>query len=195
MDWETPQDLFDDLNDIFQFNLDAAANKDNTKCIHWLGPDSIIAQDSLREDWKGVVWLNCPYGRGIRKWVRKAYEESLKGSTVVCLLPARTETNWFQYCWKSAFVVFLCGRIKFSKMMTPAPFPSCIVIFSQNLPPDADISMLGEIGTIVRPLWQYRKKEAPKFDLVTTVPAMGVVVTRSIARDPEYRYIEPDTEE
>ena len=35
-DWETPQDLFDNLNNEFDFDLDAFASDKNAKCKHFL---------------------------------------------------------------------------------------------------------------------------------------------------------------
>jgi site-specific DNA-methyltransferase (adenine-specific) len=39
--------------------------------------------------------MNLPYGRAIRRWLRKAREENVRGATVVCLVPARTDTAWW----------------------------------------------------------------------------------------------------
>ena len=35
--------------------------------------------------------MNPPSKKG--KWMKKAYEQSQKGATVVCLVPSRTDTN------------------------------------------------------------------------------------------------------
>jgi hypothetical protein len=43
----------------------------------------------------GVVWCNPPYGRGLGNWVRKAFEASENGTTVVMLLPAYMGNAWF----------------------------------------------------------------------------------------------------
>ena len=76
--------------------------------------------------------MNPPYGREIGKWVAKAYEEAAKGSTVVCLLPARTDTAWWHdYCMKGE-IRFLRGRVHFlvnGVRSNAAPFPSAVVIF------------------------------------------------------------------
>ena len=51
--------------------------------------------NGLFQDWApNRCWMNPPYGREIGRWMKKAYEESLKGATVVCLVPARTDTAW-----------------------------------------------------------------------------------------------------
>ena len=125
-EWETPQGLFDKLNKEFSFNLDVCATDENTKCsCYWTKE-----QDGLKQEWRGTCWMNPPYGREIGRWVKKAYEESLKcTTTVVCLLPARTDTRWFHdYCFKGK-IRFIKGRLKFGNSKNSAPFPSAIVIF------------------------------------------------------------------
>lgn len=130
--WETPQDFFDKLDDEFHFSLDAAADCGNAKCPVYFD----VEANSLKQDWtdlhhySGAVWLNPPYGRGIGAWVKKAYETSVAGRTVVCLLPARTDTQWFHgYCLLFGEVRFIRGRLKFGGAKNSAPFPSMVVIF------------------------------------------------------------------
>ncbi len=76
--------------------------------------------------------MNPPYGREIGKWVKKAYDSTLAGATVVCLVPARTDTAWwFDYCAKGE-IRFLRGRLKFGGSKNAAPFPSAIIVFSPD---------------------------------------------------------------
>jgi site-specific DNA-methyltransferase (adenine-specific) len=127
-EWETPQPLFKDVSRIFGgFTLDACATPANAKCARFF----TRAQDGLAQRWEGKVWVNPPYGRSIGLWVRKAYEESLKGALVVCLLPARTDTHWWQDYARRGQVWFLRGRLKFGQARNSAPFPSAIVIFGK----------------------------------------------------------------
>lgn len=65
--WETPQDFFDRLNDEFSFELDVCADEFNAKCLAYFSKK----YDRLKQDWRGVCWMNPPYGRGIGKWVKK----------------------------------------------------------------------------------------------------------------------------
>lgn len=126
MEWETPQEFFNKLNAEFKFNLDVCALPYNAKCKEYFTPK----QDGLKQDWKGVCWMNPPYGRKIGKWIKKAYTESLKGATVVCLIPARTDTKyWHDYCMKASEIRFVKGRLKFGESNNSAPFPSAVVIF------------------------------------------------------------------
>ena len=128
-DWETPQDLFNPLNDEFHFTLDAAASNDSAKVKKFFSEE----QDGLSQDWgKNVVWLNPPYGlrkTPISAWVEKAYKASLTGATTVMLIPARTNTNWFhEFCLKGE-VRFIRGRPKFGGAQHGLPHPLCLVVF------------------------------------------------------------------
>lgn len=124
--WETPQWLFDRLNDEWHFETDVCAVESNKKCAHYYSPE----QDGLSQTWGGRCWCNPPYGREIGKWVKKAAESD---ATVVMLLPARTDTKWFHdYCLKYGEITFLRGRLKFGDSKNSAPFPSMIVVFRQD---------------------------------------------------------------
>ena len=92
---------------------------------------TVRKQDGLQHKWEGRCWMNPPYGRKIGQWVQKAYESSLQGATVVCLLPARTDTAWWHdFCIAhAAKITFLRGRLKFGDAKHSAPFPSAVVLF------------------------------------------------------------------
>jgi site-specific DNA-methyltransferase (adenine-specific) len=127
--WATPQDFFNKLNWRFgPFTLDPCADSENTKCTKFFTE----ADNGLSESWEGFnSFVNPPYGRGIDKWIRKAYEESRKNNTkVVMLIPARTDTKyWHQYVMKADEVYFVKGRLKFGDSENSAPFPSAVVVF------------------------------------------------------------------
>ena len=122
-EWETPQDFFDELDREFHFDVDVCATHENKKCARY------FPQFGLEQKWAGTCWMNPPYGREIGKWVKKAYEASQGGATVVCLVPSRTDTKWFHdYCMKGE-IRFIRGRLKFGGSKNSAPFPSAVVIF------------------------------------------------------------------
>ena len=131
-DWETPQKLFDELNEEFNFTLDPCSSHKNAKCKkHYT-----IEEDGLKQTWTSeVVFCNPPYGREIGKWVKKAYDEwKHHGATVVMLIPARTDTTYFhEYIYKRAELRFVKGRIKFEingdNFGGCSTFPSMIVVF------------------------------------------------------------------
>ncbi len=128
-EWETPQDVFDHYNQLFNFQLDVCASEENNKCVNFYSKDD----DGLKQHWYGRNWMNPPYGRQISKWVEKAWWESLDNNALtVCLLPARTDTAWWQnFVLNADSVLFVRGRLKFGGQK-PAPFPSAIVIFGLN---------------------------------------------------------------
>lgn len=131
-EWETPQRLFEQLDRTYSFTLDACATAENAKCAKYYTPE----EDGLAQPWEGRVWCNPPYGREIGKWVKKAWESTRSGATVVMLLPARTDTKWFhRYLYGKAELRFLEGRIKFSGSRNSAPFPSMVAVFTPKVKP------------------------------------------------------------
>ena len=167
-EWETPQSLFDKLHVEFDFNFDPAAlpGQYTAERIREAGgfacypPDVPYyrvpfgwARDGLAQDWHGRVFLNPPYGRGISAWIEKAVQEVEKGNVefVVALLPARTDTRWWQknilrrtrmecappsaiaLVWgRASEVRLLPGRLKFEGATNAAPFPSAIVVWRRS---------------------------------------------------------------
>ena len=134
-DWCTPQQFFDELDAEFHFVLDAAATHQNSKCKRCFTPED----DGLIQNWDmgGAVYCNPPYGKEIGLWVKKAYEEAQKGTTIVMLIPARTDTKYFhEYIYHKAEIRFVKGRLKFTdENGTPkgtASFPSMVVIYNRK---------------------------------------------------------------
>jgi phage N-6-adenine-methyltransferase len=125
VEWETDQQTFDVLNAEFGFEMDVCATPQNAKCPRYFSP----SDDGLAQEWKGICWMNPPYGRVIGRWVSKAYESSLKGATVVCLIPARTDTRWWHDYVMKGEVRLIRGRLRFGGSNGNAPFPSAIVVF------------------------------------------------------------------
>jgi phage N-6-adenine-methyltransferase len=123
--WATPQTFYEKYNTIYNFTLDVCASKDNAKCAVYYD----IEANGLSQSWHGVCWMNPPYGRDIGKWMKKAYESSLQGATVVCLVPSRTDTKWWHEYAMQGQIEFIKGRLKFGDAKNSAPFPSAIVVF------------------------------------------------------------------
>lgn len=130
--WATPQDFFDKLNAEFHFTLDPCADANNAKCPKFYTKED----DGLTKSWDNeTVFCNPPYGRIIGDWVKKASEA--RGGQVVMLIPARTDTKYFhKYIYEvlNVDIRFIKGRLKFGNSKNSAPFPSMIVIFSNNYP-------------------------------------------------------------
>lgn len=129
-EWATPTEFFKELDKEFQFKLDVCATSENTKCKRFFTKND----DGLSMNWKGICFMNPPYGRTIGKWVKKAVQEVKNGggnTTVVALLPARTDTRWWHELIipNATEIRFIKGRLHFNDSKTPAPFPSAVVVF------------------------------------------------------------------
>ena len=135
----TPWPFFQQLDQEFHFTLDVCATPFNAKCPVFYSRQ----EDGLSQIWRGIVWMNPPYGRTIGLWIEKAYRSSREGCIVVCLLPSRTDTAWWhQYCMQGE-IRFVRGRLRFLND-APAPFPSAVVIFGEGY------SHSGRVSTIER---------------------------------------------
>lgn len=134
-EWATPQAFFDGLQAEFGFTLDVCAQPDNAKCPRYFSPDV----DGLAQPWEGVCWCNPPYGKTLAQWIAKAHRSAQHGATVVCLVPAHTDTRWWhQYCAPPAEIRFIAGRLTFGGATHTAPFPSALIIFRPSDPGAGD---------------------------------------------------------
>lgn len=128
-EWATPKSFFDELNKEFDFNLDPCSTDENAKCEkHYT-----LIDNGLTKNWGGCrVFCNPPYGKELKEWVKKCYQESRKENTlVVMLIPARTDTAYFHdYIYNKAKEIrFIRGRLHFNESSNAAPFPSMVVVF------------------------------------------------------------------
>jgi site-specific DNA-methyltransferase (adenine-specific) len=116
------------------FTLDPCSDGKNNKTSKFFTKED----DGLSQNWGGnKVFMNPPYGRAIKDWLKKAHEEGQKpNTTVVCLIPARTDTKyWHDYVMKAQAIYFVKGRLKFGDSGNSAPFPSAVVVFTSTLLP------------------------------------------------------------
>ena len=144
--WGTPATVFRPLLARYRFTVDGAADAANHLLPRWYGPGG-LREDALHGSWRGErVWCNPPYSR-CREFLDKAVEEAIRHDvTSVLLIPARTDTRYFQECvWdeKTQAVYpwvrslnFLRGRVKFVSAdrirqgsSNSAPFPSVVIEF------------------------------------------------------------------
>jgi site-specific DNA-methyltransferase (adenine-specific) len=150
LDWTTPYPLWQELNNEFRFELDAAACKHNLLNTPYFYTEE---DNGLKRIWRSPTFVNPPYGRdSISRWLEKAWREWSGNITSVFLLPARTGTKWFHtFIWDTerhrpynkVEVRFLRSRLLFGvcKHCHPdyekpanthtntAPFDSMIVVF------------------------------------------------------------------
>lgn len=127
-EWGTPEWLFGAIATRYgPFDLDAAASAENTKCHRYFD----MQANGLERQWMGRVWLNPPYGRQMADWLDKAYRESLTGTHVTCLIPARTGARWWTDMVKprATVIEYLTERVKFVGAPHNAPFDCAVVCY------------------------------------------------------------------
>ena len=103
-DWKTPAAFYKKLNERFDFDFDPCP------LYH-----DITKWDGLKIEWGQRNFVNPPYSRKLKEqFIKKAYEESLKGKLCVLLIPASTDTKIFhEYILGIADIEFIEGRLKF----------------------------------------------------------------------------------
>ena len=119
--WATPANLLAELDAEFHFSRLPDGALDD--------PCPIGGSGGLERDWPAVTFLNPPYSKPA-PWVRKAYQESLKGRTVIGLLRSDTSTGWYwDWVKGKAEVREIRGRLHFNGTKRAAPFASIIAIW------------------------------------------------------------------
>jgi hypothetical protein len=136
-------------DDLFNghIDLDPATEPDNPTCAERF---IALPEDGILTPWVGPnVYCNPPYGSTAMKWVEKSIFAAQE-ARVALLLPARTETRWFQRALLQCDDALLFSRrIKFQlngtfggRAVRNAPFPSVLFGFSLSLRPLADLGLL-----------------------------------------------------
>jgi phage N-6-adenine-methyltransferase len=129
-EWETPQEFYNALDAEFSFTCDVCATHKNAKHIHFFTPE----QNGLLQEWNGACWMNPPYDKSIGLWMKKAWEASQAGTTVVCLIQGRsTDTIWWhKFAMKSSEIRYIKDRLHFGKngYRSRANISNIVIIFT-----------------------------------------------------------------
>jgi site-specific DNA-methyltransferase (adenine-specific) len=89
-EWASPQWLVDILKPVFKFTVDPCSTDFNKTCEKHFTK----LLDGIKQSWAREVAFVNPLYSEIGVWMQKAYESALnEGATVVCLVPARTDTK------------------------------------------------------------------------------------------------------
>ena len=138
VEWGTPNHIFDALDELYKFDLDPCAGKARyAKCEVHFTPH----EDGLKQPWNGRVFLNPPYGRHLKYWMKKASLELTVGDAevIVALIPASIGTQWFhEYVFPHIKkMIFVRGRVSFidldgTKNAVSANHDSIIVELQRN---------------------------------------------------------------
>ena len=116
--FETPFFLFNQLNNRFNFTIDAAATINNKKCNNYF-------TDGLNTSWVNHrVFCNPPFSTK-SAWIKKAHDEILYGLCymVVMILPTNSmdSTPWHEYVYGKFHYEILKNRVSFINPITGKP--------------------------------------------------------------------------
>ena len=108
-EWYTPRYIFDALG--AHFYLDVAAPMNGPRHVPC---DAWIHEKSLETEWRGLVWMNPPFGhqRHKRQWLKKFFDHG----NGIALVPDRTSAPWFQeYAPLASAICWVSPKIKFER--------------------------------------------------------------------------------
>jgi phage N-6-adenine-methyltransferase len=110
--WRTPPSLLRQISWFLgwpEFRLDAAADKHNAVCKEYY----TIEDNGLKQPWVDPTFCNPPHRRCL-PWIEKAASEAEVRKVRSCLLvPARTETAYFEAALQWGDVVLMTPRVAY----------------------------------------------------------------------------------
>lgn len=136
----TPPEFLAAIHEVF-------GDIDLDPCGHALSPVKAkrrfllsAGDDGLTNDWSGrFAFVNPPFSEQ-QIWLRRAFEQWKAGNveTVVCLVPTRTDSEWFQSVLREvAKIYFLKGRLRFIDprgKQQATPFSVMLIILGSTMP-------------------------------------------------------------
>lgn len=127
-EWYTPPEVFDRIGLVFDLDPASPMSGPVTPALHHYSP----RENGLMQPWFGRVWLNPPYGPPGVAFVQRMVAHGHG----VLLVPARTETRWFQHAaTRSDAVAFLRDRLHFIRedgLQARASFASVLIAFGAD---------------------------------------------------------------
>ena len=141
--WRTPPDLLEKLYPVVggMFDLDPCSPTADRRTasvrarMYYTGRTP--EDDGLSLPWSGAVFVNPPYGRELKHWIKKCHDEAAAHRVAPCiaLIPARPDTKaWHTWIAGKADVFMLRGRLRFLAEGSDevAPFPSALIVWNAS---------------------------------------------------------------
>ena len=143
--WQTPQALFNALDQEFNFDLDVCASDENTLCENWYTKEHSFLNVEL--NCFEAAFLNPPYSQTALFLDRAAQQAKEHNLTVVALVNANTDTKWFADAVKSSNEIrLITGRIGFNsssgKKANGNTKGQCLIIWRGNCKTPCQITMV-----------------------------------------------------
>jgi hypothetical protein len=139
-EWYTPKKIVDRVIEFFgEIDLDPCSNAHGDEAnipakMHFTRED-----DGLRQEWKGKIYMNPPYGREVADWISKLHREVANNNVeeAIVLVASRTDTQWFNSLVREGYLwCAVEGRLSFTGLDTEkncAPFPSAIFYIGERV--------------------------------------------------------------
>lgn len=130
VDWRTPECVLERVRRVAPIRLDPCASRNGS-----IGAQEEWHEGGLDREWPrdGLIYVNPPYSRALLPWMRKCWREKTRGVNIIALVPARTDTKWWQlYAAFAQHHCFWRGRLTFVGGQHPAPFPSVILSWNND---------------------------------------------------------------
>lgn len=152
----TPKKIIDAAIRVMgAIDLDPCSNSKETPNVPALDHYT-SADDGLSMPWFGRVYMNPPYGRVIGGWTEKLAAEYEVGNVTeaIALVPGRIDTQWWQALGENYHACFVTGRLTFIGNDDPAPFPSTVFYFGENVAKFFEVfSAIGQIWKRIDEHW------------------------------------------
>lgn len=107
-EWYTPPHIFEALGETFDMDV-ASPGRLMTP---WIPAREFITERSLETPWRGLVWMNAPFGgrMGLVPWL----EKFVAHGNGIALTPDRTSAPWWQrFAPRMDGILFVAPKIKF----------------------------------------------------------------------------------
>lgn len=118
-EWQTPDWLFNELNEEFNFGIDLCCTKENTKCdVYCMDYLNIRITQLLSIELLGrdTCFMNPPYSNP-KPFIEKAWEDS-KYCKIVCLVKCDPSTRWWATFWEYGVKRVCYNTMKFGYIET-----------------------------------------------------------------------------
>ena len=130
-EWETPPELFNYLDQQFDFTLDAAATDRTAKCDKYFTPE----EDGLKQSWEDErVFLNPPFS-DLAEWLEKVWEERERAEVIAVIMGPSTDTRyWHDYVMKADELWMFKSRPNYIRHgeegNSGSTFPTVLAVFT-----------------------------------------------------------------
>lgn len=131
-EWQTPQWLFDNLNNQYEFKSDCCASKENTKCKHYYTKEKPF--EDFSQDIVDMAWMNPPFSKASEMF--EHFFKVIKQGVAIYRCDNMETRIWQEVIFPNASWVFIPNkRIAYEGMNgNGSRFPSALIGFGLEPP-------------------------------------------------------------